>query len=119
MKTSYSSANLFQPLILLLLFVSACQPAGPSATTTAPNDSTPTSEVKPVEVELVLGTGPLYLTDTRQGLDELSSFTASLIVSFTGSEGGADKGMDTLLRASTNKRATRPLVDHGKQPRII
>jgi hypothetical protein len=91
MKRHSSSNWLILPVLLVPLLVSACQPAAANSSSTPPNDSTPTSEIKPVEVELVLGTGPFYLTDPRQGLDDLSSFKVALTVSFEGSEGGQPK----------------------------
>jgi len=71
-------------LILLLIFISfACQGLG-GATPEAEVSGTPEF----IEVDLELGPGKFDYPDTAAGLAELSSFKASLTVSFDGTQNG-------------------------------
>ncbi len=69
---------------LVILFVSACQTNGQPSS--ASSDSVDTEQGEPVE--LTLGSGTLHLADPWVGLEDLSSYTATLIRSFEGSVSG-------------------------------
>lgn len=78
----YQLSNLIL-LGLTILFVSACKPSDGVTS----GDIVDSEEGEPVE--LTLGSGPFFLEDSRVGLADLSSYTATLIRSFEGSDSGA------------------------------
>lgn len=84
-------------VFLLLLASLACltitgdTPAGPE----------PTQEAR--EVDAVLGPGSFDLTDTRAGLDELSTYKATLTVSFDGTKDGQPHQWSTTYEALYTK----------------
>jgi len=85
MAQFFSGHSRITLLILLLISTSfACQTIGSSSTPEAEVSGTPEF----IEVDLELGPGNFDYPDTAAGLAELSSFKASLTVSFEGTQGG-------------------------------
>jgi hypothetical protein len=90
-------------VIIILLISSACTTPGrisPGATQIAPSGtladsptesaviSTPDGAPNSIEGDLNFGTGPFNFPDTRAGLADLTSYTATLTLSFDGIEAG-------------------------------
>lgn len=81
-QSSRSSA----PVLICVILLAACQPTagGPPS---LPGTS-PAEEAGPIDVELVLGPGNFDLIDPNVGLADLSSYKATLTVTFDGSQNG-------------------------------
>lgn len=73
-------------VLLAGLLLAACSPeaGGTAATTAAP----PSQEAGTAEPEIVYGPGDFDLADVRGGLEELSSYRATLVVAFEGTQDG-------------------------------
>ena len=89
------------------------QPIGPS--TTAASDGsvppTPGSGVESFEVSLTSGEGPFELPDTQAGLADLSSYTATLTLTFNGTKAGVpDTWSTTTVMLATTEPAARQLT---------
>lgn len=83
-------------LAVFLLLGAACQAGGagePEAQSTPAPTDTLSTEIVPeggesFDAELEVGPGDFFLADPRMGLDGLSSYTATLVVTFDGSGAG-------------------------------
>jgi hypothetical protein len=92
-------------LILIPLLVSfACLPGGSPA-------GTPTPQVLTVQADVVFGPGPFNFPDTKAGLSDLSSYKATLILSFDGTrDGKAEQWSKTYVMLNTKEPAARQLT---------
>ena len=102
-------------LILILLLVSlACKlladtPATDTPATAAPATDTPESEV--LTFEVLFGPGPFDFPDTKTGLSDLTSYKATLIMSFDGTEAGQPQQWSkTYVMLAAKEPATRQLT---------
>lgn len=104
---------MFLTYFVLVILVSACQPQTPGSGLDTPSSATATAtqgssmdftsteivtstqdameEGTPVDVAIELGPGSFLLIDPRAGLADLSSYTATLNVSFDGNQAGQAK----------------------------
>ena len=101
------------PLIFtLLLLSSACQPSERIQETVQTDDSPPDSpEVISVEGEVVFGPGDLIFPDTKAGLADLSSYKATLTLSFDGTrDGETQQWTKTYVMLTTREPAVRQLT---------
>ena len=112
MTNNYSRRWLFLPLICMSLIVSACQPpSGQPAADGASSPAPQASEAGPVPLDLELGTGPFFLADPRTGLAELSSYKATLTVTFEGTGAGeAQQWVSTYVMLHSKEPLTRLLT---------
>ena len=78
--------------------------AATSPTSAEPARPTPGSVPETFEAASALGPGPFDLPDTKVGLAELSSYTATLTLTFVGTSGGGqgDWSTSTVMLASNN-----------------
>jgi hypothetical protein len=74
-------------LVIAITALTACQTDG-AQTSSEPEQVAITEEVAAQEIEFVVGPGPFFLDDTRAGLADLSSYTATLTRNFEGSVAG-------------------------------
>lgn len=78
-----------------------------AATATQPPISTQPGELT-LEQAIVIGPGPLIYTDTQAGLAALSSYTAQLVVTFTGTrDGQAEQWTKTYVMLAANAPPAR------------
>ncbi len=105
MTHSLSGHWKFLPLILTpLLVLSACG-------TGANNPSADSQDSEELVVEVTLGPGPFNFRDTRAGLADLSSYKATLILSFDGSRDGQPSlWSKTYVMLSMKEPAARQLT---------
>ena len=99
------------------IMASACQNA--SEATSAPLDSAPFDETPsatlsveegPIEIELEGGPGDYFLPDPRMGLEGLSSYKETLVISFNGTlDGQTQQVSSTYLMLHTKEPLTRQL----------
>ncbi len=107
-------------LILMLLLVSvACQaaPDSPPAPTQAPEAEVTAApeitaqETVSVQADVVFGPGPFNFLETTAGLEDLSSYKATLILSFTGTrDAQPSQWSKTYIMLSTKEPAARQLT---------
>jgi len=93
---------------LLAVIAAACAPVGNATAPAAPTEEW-------VEVDLELGPGPLDFTEMQTGLDGLSSYQATLTITFEGTEAGAPAQWSStlvMLHAS-QPEAWQWTSDHG------
>ena len=102
-------------LILTPLLVSlACKfladtPATTTPATTTPATDTPESEV--LTFEVLFGPGPFDFPDTKSGLSDLTSYKATLIMSFDGTEAGQPQQWSkTYVMLAVKEPTTRQLT---------
>lgn len=94
-------------LVMLLLAAAACQPTQPGA----PAPTAPQSGETTFQANVVLGSGPFSLTDTSAGLADLSSYTASLTISFEGTNATQpSKWSKTYVMLVSKEPAARQLT---------
>lgn len=107
MKHLLSKRWTILPLILLPLLVSlACSflTGGPAAGAQTPGGVT-------VQADVVFGPGAFNFPDTKAGLADLSSYKATLTLSFDGtSDGKAQKSSKTYVMLTTKEPAKRQLT---------
>ena|SRR5215216_1189977 len=108
-------------LVLMLLFGSAACQAGIASspvTTQAPEivaSDTAAPAIVPesmsVEADVVFGSGPFNFPDTKAGLADLSSYKATLMLSFDGTrDGQPSQWLKTYIMLSTKEPADRQLT---------
>ena len=99
-------------LILTLLLVSlACKFQVGAPSSTAPTTETPASDNLTAEGNLVFGPGPFNFPDTKSGLTDLASYTATLVLSFNGTEAGQPQQWSkTYIMLNTKEPAARQLT---------
>lgn len=97
-------------LILTPLLVSlACKFQAGAPSTTAPATDTPESEV--LTFEVLFGSGPFDFPDTKSGLTDLASYTATLVMSFNGTEAGQPQQWSkTYIMLTTKEPAAHQLT---------
>ena len=97
-------------LILTPLLVSlACKFQAGAPSTTAPATDTPESEV--LTFEVLFGPGPFDFPDTKSGLSDLTSYKATLVMSFDGTEAGQPQQWSkTYVMLAAKEPATRQLT---------
>jgi hypothetical protein len=99
-------------LILLPLLVSlACSflTGGPAAGTQTPDSQTPGSAT--IQADVVFGPGAFIFPDTKAGLADLSSYKATLTLSFDGArDGKAEQWSKTYVMLTTKEPAKRQLT---------
>jgi len=99
-------------LILLPLLVSlACKflTGGPAAGTPTPDSQTP--ELVTIQADVVFGPGAFIFPDTKAGLADLTSYKASLTLSFDGTRAGkAQKWSKTYVMLSAKEPAALQLT---------
>lgn len=118
MKPYSSKRKAIFLLMLTLVFISlACiffQPDASSTTTPPSNNPTdkPTREENHTfEEEVDFGSGPVNYLDTTAGLTELSSYKATLILSFEGTNAGQPhQWSKTYVMLTTKEPAARQLI---------
>lgn len=120
MKQSLSKQWMVLLIALLILFGSAaCQASGnPPATTptpevTAPETKAPTSipETVSVEADVVFGPGPFNFPEPKAGLADLSSYKATLTLTFDGTRAGQpSQWSKTYVLQSSKEPAERQLT---------
>jgi hypothetical protein len=96
------------PLILIpLLVLSAC---GAAKEVPGPSSQTPVA-VTTAQADMVFGSGPFSLLDTEAGLAGLSSYKATLTLSFDGTrEGQPSQWSKTYVMLTTSESAARQLT---------
>lgn len=81
-------------------------PAGQNPTLASPGTGPGIpSEPEPIQISVELGPGEFHLADPRAGLDDLSSYTERLIVTFDGSQDGQPR---KVVSTSTFWHTTSP-----------
>lgn len=117
MKLYSSKRKAIFLLILTLLFASACspvQPGTPSTTTPQsdnPMDKPTLEENHTFEEEVDFGSGPVNYPYTTAGLTELSSYKATLTLSFDGTNAGQPhQWSKTYVMLTTKEPAGRQLI---------
>jgi hypothetical protein len=92
MKTQKSfkqrATILFMIIPMLISMACLSSTAIPSATTSTPLTATSESGAASVEANVDFGTGPISFPDTKAGLTNLSSYKATLTLTFDGTETG-------------------------------
>lgn len=112
-KLFLSKGSMVIPFILIpLLVLSACQTA---KEVPAPDSQTPEAatvpEVVTAQADMVFGSGPFSLLDTEAGLTGLSSYKATLTLSFEGTrDGQPSQWSKTYVMLTTKEFATRQLT---------
>jgi hypothetical protein len=94
-----------QLLLIVFMFtaMSACQTDG-AQTSSEPEQAANTDESASEEIEFTIGPGTFFLDDPRVGLDDLSSYTATLTRNFDGSVAGEPQSWSetyVMLRDNT------------------
>ena len=112
MKHSLSKRWTILPIILLPFLVSlACSflTGGPAAGTQTPDSQTPGSVT--IQANVVFGPGAFNFPDTKAGLADLSSYKATLTLSFNGTQDGkTEQWSKTYVMLATKEPAKRQLT---------
>jgi hypothetical protein len=120
MKQPLSKRWMVLPVAFLILFGSAaCQASGPAPAMTqapevaVPETKAPTSipETVSVEADVVFGPGPFNFPEPEAGLADLSSYKATLTLSFEGTrDGQPSQWSKTYVMQSTREPVARQLT---------
>jgi hypothetical protein len=107
-KPLLSKGSMLIPFILIpLLVFTACQAA---KEVSGPSSQTP-GAVTTAEADMVFGSGPFSLLDTEAGLTSLSSYKATLTLSFQGTrDGQPSQWSKTYVMLTTKESAARQLT---------
>lgn len=108
MKPHSSTCGTAVLFLLIPLFVlSGCKATQPAASASPK----PPMVEKTFEASVVFGSGPFTLADTRAGLSDLSSYKASLTLSFDGTKAGQpNKWSKTYTMLASKEPAARQLT---------
>ncbi len=99
-------------LMLMPLLVSlACLTLTNVPTEVAPTPDSQTPESETIQADVVFGSGPFNFPDTKAGLSDLTSYKASLILSFDGTRAGqTEQWSKTYVMLTTQEPVTRQLT---------
>ncbi len=117
MKPYASKRKVILLSILALLLVSlACKFFQPDTSSTTPQSDNPTDsptvgENQTFEADVTFGSGPVNYPDAKAGLSALSSYKATLTISFDGTNAGQPyQWSKTYVMLTTNEPAARQLT---------
>ncbi len=112
MKHLVASRRMIIGVILAVLLIAiACLPFGPKDSPAATQESSDSTLPPEAEVEVVFGPGLFILPETVTGLSDLSSYRATLILTFEGTQTGQpDKWSKTYVMSATKEPAARQLT---------
>ena len=97
--------------LILLLGSAACQPKTNSSPATAQTSETLMPETVSVQADVVFGSGPFNFLVPEAGLADLSSYKATLVLSFDGTrQGQSSQWSKTYVMRSTKEPAALQLL---------